>query len=519
MPQTNVPEYSVQDIARAIKQTMEGAFSRVRVRGEISGLKRPGSGHIYFDLKDDAAVLAGVSWRGMVPKLGLMPEEGMEVIAIGRITTYAPRSSYQMVVERMELAGEGALLKLLEARKKQLAAEGLFAPERKQPIPGLPARIGVITSPTGAVIRDILHRLGERFPRDVILWPVRVQGETAAQEVAHAIAGMNALPVDQRPDLIIVARGGGSLEDLMPFNEEVVVRAAAASQLPLISAVGHETDTTLIDHAADLRAPTPTAAAELAVPVRRELVARLEDQMARMAGSWSRRVEDGRKHGDSLMRQIGDPRRLLETASQKLDDRAERLDRGALHSITIRRQSGDALAARLPNPEQQVRLARQRLGTVADALDRGIRDRLAHHKEALNRQEQSLSLRPIRDRLRQNRRDADRLADAMMPAMTRLFSARRDRLSGLFRLLESTSHKSILKRGFVLVRDSGGTPVTSAQMARSHADLVLEFDAGEQVQVNVSSSDAPPAPSRPKPRPKSKPRNPSSGDDGQGELL
>ena len=260
----NLPEFTVAELSQAVKRTIEGGFARVRVRGEVSGFKRAASGHLYMALKDEEAVLDAVCWRGVAARLALVPEDGLEVIATGRLTTYPGRSKYQIVIEQLELAGEGALLKLLEERRKKLAGEGLFDEARKQPLPFLPEVIGVVTSPTGAVIRDILHRLADRFPRPVLIWPVLVQGDGAAEQIAAAIAGFNALedggPVP-RPDLLIVARGGGSLEDLWAFNEEVVVRAAAASAIPLISAVGHETDTTLIDFAADHRAPTPTAAA------------------------------------------------------------------------------------------------------------------------------------------------------------------------------------------------------------------------------------------------------------------
>ncbi|MBM3565384.1 MAG: exodeoxyribonuclease VII large subunit, partial [Alphaproteobacteria bacterium] len=291
IPPDNLPVLSVGEVAQAVKAAVEGAFPLVRVRGEISGFKRAPSGHLYFALKDQEAVLSAVSWRGTAGRLGLAPEDGMDVIATGRLTTYPGRSQYQMIVERLELAGEGALLKLLEERKKKLAAEGLFAAERKKPIPYLPNVIGVVTSPTGAVIRDILHRLAERFPRRVLLWPVLVQGEGAAEQIAAAIRGFNDLPAGgpvPRPDVLIVARGGGSIEDLWAFNEEIVVRAAAASAIPLISAVGHETDTTLIDYASDKRAPTPTAAAEMAVPVRAELMARVGEAGLRLTAALER---------------------------------------------------------------------------------------------------------------------------------------------------------------------------------------------------------------------------------------
>jgi exodeoxyribonuclease VII large subunit len=270
----NAHEYTVSEISGAVKRVIEGEFGSVRVRGEISRVSRPSSGHLYFDLKDDRSVIAAVSWKGQAAKMSVRPEEGMEVIATGRLTTFPGQSKYQLIVDDIVPAGAGALMMMLEKRKVALAAEGLFAPERKKEIPFLPEVIGVVTSPSGAVIRDILHRLRDRFPRRVLIWPVAVQGEKCAPEVAAAIRGFNALPVDgpiPRPDLLIVARGGGSIEDLWGFNEEIVVRAAAGSAIPLISAVGHETDTTLIDFASDRRAPTPTAAAEMAVPVRMEL--------------------------------------------------------------------------------------------------------------------------------------------------------------------------------------------------------------------------------------------------------
>src|SRR5882762_858873 len=290
-PRPNLPEYTVSELSMALKRRIEESFSYVRVRGEISGFKRHSSGHCYLALKDADAVLDAVCWRGTALRLTLKPEDGMEVVCTGRLTTFPGRSKYQLVLDTMELAGVGALLKLLEERKQRLAAEGLFAESRKRRLPFLPAVIGVVTSPSGAVIRDILHRLADRFPRHVLIWPVAVQGDGAAAQVAAAIAGFNAIasggPIP-RPDLLIVARGGGSLEDLMPFNEEIVVRAAAESTIPLISAVGHETDVTLIDFVADRRAPTPTAAAEMAVPVRAELIAEVASLARRTLACWAR---------------------------------------------------------------------------------------------------------------------------------------------------------------------------------------------------------------------------------------
>src|SRR5712664_263093 len=327
-PGSNLPEYTVSELSLALKRSIEDGFGQVRVRGEISGFKRHGSGHCYFALKDSDAVIDAVCWRNTAIRLPIRPEDGMEVVCTGRLTTYPGRSKYQLVIDSIELSGIGALLKILEERRQRLAAEGLFAAERKKKLPFLPEVIGIVTSPSGAVIRDILHRLGDRFPRRVVVWPVAVQGDGAAAQVAAAINGFNRLqpsgPVP-RPDLIIVARGGGSLEDLMAFNEEIVVRAAAASAIPLISAVGHESDTTLIDHASDRRAPTPTAAAEMAVPVRLDLVADLAGKSARLAGGLSRLFSERRLRLGGLARGLPDPQDLLGAAAQRLDDRSERL--------------------------------------------------------------------------------------------------------------------------------------------------------------------------------------------------
>ena len=324
-PGDNSPALTVTELSGALKRTVESAFGNVRVRGEISGFKRHGSGHCYFALKDENACIDAVIWRSNAGALAFLPEDGAEVIATGKLTTYPGRSKYQIVVERMEIAGEGALLALLEKRRKALAAEGLFAAERKRKLPFLPQVIGVVTSPTGAVIRDILHRLEDRCPTRVILWPVPVQGEGASQKIAEAIRAFPS--VEPRPDLLIVARGGGSIEDLWPFNEEEVVRAAADSPIPLISAVGHETDTTLIDHAADRRAPTPTAAAEIAVPVRGELFGQLNELAHRAQHCLARRAERSRERFDLTMARWPEPKTIFAPTMQRLDELGERLPR------------------------------------------------------------------------------------------------------------------------------------------------------------------------------------------------
>src|SRR6266571_9285863 len=328
-PRINLVEFTVSELAAALKRTVEDAYAYVRVRGEISGFRgQHASGHCYFALKDEGAKIEAVIWKSAFARMRIKPEEGLEVIATGRLTTYPGRSSYQIVIESLEPAGVGALMALLEERKKKLAAEGLFDEARKQLIPYLPEVIGVVTSPTGAVIRDILHRLSDRFPRRVLVWPVRVQGDGSAEQIAAAIRGFNALPEGgeiPRPDVLIVARGGGSLEDLWSFNEEIVVRAAAESMIPLISAVGHETDITLIDFAAYKRAPTPTAAAEMAVPVRSELLVQVDSLARRALACWQRGEEARRTELRAASRALPSAEELFALPRQRLDHAAARL--------------------------------------------------------------------------------------------------------------------------------------------------------------------------------------------------
>jgi len=465
-PAINVPEYSVSEISGAVKRTVEEAFGYVRVRGEISRPSFPGSGHVYLRLKDDNAVLDAVIWRGTVRKLQTRPEEGLEVICTGRLTTYPGKSSYQLVIEAMEPAGEGALLKMLEERRKRLAAEGLFASEAKQPLPFLPRVIGVITSPTGAVIRDILHRLADRFPRHVLVWPVRVQGDGAAEAVTAAIEGFNRMAADgpiPRPDLLIVARGGGSLEDLWAFNEEIVVRAVAASGIPLISAIGHETDTTLIDFAADRRAPTPTAAAEMAVPVRSELAAQLLDDARRLVGAMGRLANDRRTRLENLVRGLGDPRRLLEERSQRLDGWAERLDNAMRAGLRHRQQRLDGL--RPPTPRQQLAAARRTFDGWAERLPPAMR-RLTESRTTQLRGI-PLSDRPVRVLLDRQAASLHRIGD----------------------LLESYSYERVLDRGFVLVKDADERPVTRASDVRAGMALRLRF--GDGIASAIADGDAP----------------------------
>jgi len=365
----NIPEFSVSDLAFSVKRTVEETYGRVRVRGELSRVSIPKSGHMYSSLKDEKAVIDAVCWKGVLGKLSIRPEEGIEVICTGKMTTYPGSSKYQLVIESMELAGEGALLKMLEDRKKKLAAEGLFAAERKQQLPFLPTRIGVVTSPTGAVIRDILHRLADRFPRHVLVWPVKVQGQGAAEEITEAINGFNALPDHQKPDILIVARGGGSLEDLMPFNEENVVRAVAASTIPVISAVGHETDTTLIDYVSDVRAPTPTGAAEMAVPVRMNLLAQITDNEQRLISGMSRMFKSYNQQIDTMTSKLGDPTRLLELKIQAADRASEKLNHSLQSLINIKKQKYTERSARLRAPVDLITTAQNQLKRWDEQID------------------------------------------------------------------------------------------------------------------------------------------------------
>lgn len=371
VPGDNAPAVSVGELSGRLKRVVEGEFGHVRLRGEISGYKRVASGHAYLCLKDDAAVIDGVIWKGQANALPFRPEDGIEVVATGRLTTYPGRSKYQIVIERMELAGTGALMALLERNKARFDAEGLFAKSKaRAPLPFLPRRIGVVTSPTGAVIRDILHRLEDRCPSHVLVWPVKVQGDGAANEVAAAVRGFDALPDHLRPDLVIVARGGGSIEDLWAFNEEAVVRAVHACGIPIVSAVGHETDTTLCDHAADLRAPTPTAAAELAVPVLADLRYTVGAHGQRIARCTHRYLERGRERLDALTRLLPARDRLLGPQRQKRDDLGARLDRGLERRAVRARGELDRTAAVLRPAllERRLEGARQRLGDLGRLL-------------------------------------------------------------------------------------------------------------------------------------------------------
>jgi len=481
----NRPVFTVGELSQALKRTVEGEFAWVSVRGEVSGFKRAASGHLYFALKDADAVLDAVCWRGVAGRLGTLPEDGLEVVATGKISTYPGRSRYQIVVERLELSGAGALLALLEKRRHELAAEGLFDEARKRELPYLPETIGVVTSPTGAVIRDILHRIEDRFPRRVLVWPVTVQGAAAADEVAAAIAGFNRLdaggPVP-RPEVLIVARGGGSLEDLWAFNEEAVVRAAAASAIPLISAVGHETDVTLIDLAADRRAPTPTAAAEMAVPVRADLLERAGTLEHRLGASFRRLLAERRARIQGLGRGLPAARDRLAAAGQRLDDWSARHGRAVRARLGAERQAVDRL--RPLKPRQLLALKRQQLGHAAGRLSK---ERLA-------------------ERIGFAREAAFLLGRRLGHATQAALGARRARVETASRLLESYSYRGVLARGYAVVRDEHDWPLTRAAAVKPGAALSLEFQDGRAVALATS-------------RPRTRKTKAESDDGGQTSLL
>tara|TARA_B100000676_G_C18071945_1_gene844902 strand:- start:1063 stop:2613 length:1551 start_codon:yes stop_codon:yes gene_type:complete len=456
----NVSELSVGEISQAIKRTLEGAFGFVRVRGEVGRPNYHASGHLYFTLKDADAAMDAVAWRGTVGKLSLQLEEGMEVIATGRISSYAKSSRYQIVVESVELAGEGALLKLLEDRRKKLGAEGLFEADKKQDLPFLPEVIGVITSPTGAVIHDILNRLKERFPRHVLLWSVPVQGEGAADKIAAAIEGFNALGQGgeiPRPDLLIVARGGGSLEDLWQFNEEIVVRATANSEIPLISAVGHETDITLIDYASDRRAPTPTAAAEIAVPVRSELQSQVLEDEGRLVASMSRFIQERRNHIQGIARGLPRPSELLEGNMQALDLASERLSNLVTRELERSRAHLLKTGVRLPHPREVITKAGLELSSKGARISIALQALVRERKKSFS----SLSV-----------------SERINGAMRRKISEDEKRLQTGTQLLNSLSYERVLERGFTLIRDTDGEPVMQAFQTQSGQEVAISFSDG-----------------------------------------
>ncbi len=435
----NAPEFSVSELSSVLKRMIEGEFSNVRIRGEVGRVSRPASGHLYFDLKDDKSVIASVTWRGQASKLATQPEEGLEVVATGKITTFAGQSRYQMIVSEMSVAGIGALMAQLEKRKKKLEAEGLFDKNIKKEIPYLPEIIGVITSPSGAVIRDILHRLSDRFPRKVLLWPVSVQGESCAPDVTAAINGFNKLTPGgamPRPELIIVARGGGSIEDLWGFNEESVVRAAFESEIPLISAVGHETDTTLIDLASDLRAPTPTAAAEYAVPVRADLM------------GWLSSME-------------------------------ERRVRSLTSNLEIKRQRLKDLSRGLPTPADLVAMAAQRLDAVSDRLPRALSAVSNNKRTLLLQTSAGLRGRLLQNKLIDRTKEMNRFVKSIEANIRLIIQRNQSALDGLERIRQTLGYEATLHRGYTVVRNKDGKLITRLKEADVNKELEIEFYDGK----------------------------------------
>ncbi|MCF6325692.1 MAG: exodeoxyribonuclease VII large subunit [Devosiaceae bacterium] len=470
---SNAHEFTVSQISKAVKSSVEEQFGHVRVRGEVGRLSRPGSGHIYFDLKDDKAVLAAVAWKGVASRWRFQPEQGLEVIVTGKLTTFPGQSKYQIIVENVEPAGVGALMALLEERRKKLTAEGLFDEDKKQSLPFLPMVIGVVTSPSGAVIRDILHRLEERFPTHVIVWPVRVQGPSSAKEVAAAVEGFNMLPPDgniARPDLIIVARGGGSIEDLWSFNEEEVVRAISESSIPLISAIGHETDMSLADFAADKRAPTPTAAAEIAVPVRAELIGYINDLNSRKYTGTLRNISSLRDRLRAVSAGLPGADDLVAQARQRLDLASTKLSA----ALNVSRQA------------KALGLAR-----VAPRLSsRVLKNLLEEHKSRVLAASQRSGV-ALSNRTQNSRLQMVPVANRLEPAMALKIREKRRELKASFQLLNSLGYRNVLERGFVLVMDKNQQVVKRAKNLSAGDNVTLRFADSERGAIIDNGDDTP----------------------------
>lgn len=518
--QSNAPEFTVSELARSVKHTVEDRFGQVRVRGEIGGFRgRHSSGHAYFCLKDQDATLDAVVWRGSWSRLGVEPEEGLEVIATGRITTFPKKSSYQIVVDQLEPAGVGALMKLLEERRRKLAAEGLFDEARKRPIPAMPRVIGVITSPTGAVIRDILHRVVDRCPTHVVVWPVRVQGETSGREVTAAVEGF-ARYNGPRPDVIIVARGGGSVEDLWGYNDEALVRAVAASPIPVISAVGHETDWTLIDHVADYRAPTPTAAAERAVPVRSDLLASLADRARRLDMALANQAARRRDRLRLVSRALPGPQQLVEGPRQRLDIAGDRLSGALVRRAALARQRFTAAAARLSPQSARYPLerGRERLLARERQMTRAMAAVLSRAGTDLSQRGARLTPGLVTRRLERAAGDLVATSARADRAMAARLAADARRLSASVKLLGAVSYQAVLQRGFALVRRQDDTPVRRAADIAAGETLQVEFADGRRTVLETGDG----VPERPRPAAQSAARAPRRSrkvDERQGDLF
>ncbi len=524
---SNLPELTVSELSSSIKRTLEGTYSYVRLRGEISGFRGAhSSGHCYFSLKDERAKIEAVIWRSAMPSLRIKPAEGLEVVATGRVTTYPGSSKYQIVIDALEPAGIGALMALLEERKKKLAAEGLFDEARKKSLPFLPRVIGIVTSPTGAVIRDMLAGFTERFPACVLLWPVRVQGESCAAEVAAAIRGFNALRPDgtiPKPDVLIVARGGGSLEDLWGFNEEIVARTVAASAIPLISAVGHETDWTLIDLVADARAPTPTKAAEWAVPRYSELVERIGDYSIRLSGATRRALEAMRRHLLAATR--GLPRRqdLIALPRQRYDAVERRLGRALLanaraHALRLAR-TATLLSPRML--QARVSRARHRLDVLGRSKSASLARVMAPHRTRLERAAGGLRPQALAERVARSSAQVGVLAVRARNATLGGLAQRRRGLEAGAKLLTSLSYQGVLQRGYALVRDERGRSVRLVAGVASGQRLDIELADGH-LGVRADSAGKGPQSQTPQPGgPQVSPSDAKAGSRGgkQGSLF
>ena len=513
----NQPVFSLSELSQAIKRSIE-SFDTIRVRAEIAECRQWSSGHIYFKLKDDNNILDAVIWKNMVPRIIMKPEDGLDVIVTGKLTTFSRQSRYQIVVQSLEMAGEGAFLKQLEDRRKRLLAEGLFDKERKQPLPKLPKVIGVVTSPKGAVIRDILHRLNDRFPVHVLVWPVLVQGNQAAAEITNAINGFTRLPHDgkiPRPDLLIIGRGGGSLEDLMPFNEEDVVRAVAASDIPIISAVGHETDHTLCDLAADLRAPTPTAAAEMATPVRNDLLRHCQELALRMDRKTDQVFQNHSDGLRGLARAMGDPDQTISFRQQRLDSADDRQMRVVTSYLSRLLGYIGSLADRLPTPAAQIADVQNRAGQIMLRLDRAHDQMISRRADWLR---QAAELLPDPQAiLSQKQHQMSMLDSRISQHPEQIFERVATRLDQLGRLLDASSYQKVLARGFALVSDAGdGRILKTAQETASVSDLILTF-TDDNVSVQVASDFAPETP--PEKSPKSASSASWQNTNKQGKLL
>lgn len=514
-PTSNLPELSVSELSAALKRTIETAYDHVRVRGELGRVTIARSGHMYADLKDDKAVLNTIMWKGQVSRLPFRPEEGLEVIATGRMSTYPGRSNYQLIADSLRPAGVGALMALLEERKKKLAAEGLFEQQHKKPLPFLPKTVGVVTSPTGAVIRDILHRIRDRFPVRVILWPALVQGDTAAPQIVAGIRGFNAMRDETRPDVLIVGRGGGSIEDLWPFNEEEVVRAAFESEIPLISAVGHETDTTLIDFVSDARAPTPTGAAEIAVPVRSELKLQIDDIEQRKRRALVRSIRRGQERLEATRLPLAT--RLFESKRQRFDTIADRLPIATRTLVDRRRAKLDALSASLISPKQVVREKRGQLENLSSRLRAGLAQAASKKRIDFARTASRLRPEPLVVDARRARASLVDSARRARPALDRILQTKMQAFQAQEKLLETLSYQATLKRGYAIVKAPNGKIVRSAEQIAQLSQVDITLADGEVALTPVG--EAKPAKAAPATPPAQKKTPNKSGGSDQGSLF